>query len=319
MHFHRFRAGASTKNLLRRTAPFHGPSKNHGILGRRSGRTDAEPPRWTGRRCVPAGLAMHPIAFQFEVAGIPRTIGSYGILLAIALLVGAFVATRAAARAKLDWGAAIAVLGFTVAAGGLGASTLFALVEWGRTGDPLQGIRQPGLVFFGAPFGGGLAFVWSARRLGLPALRFVDEAIVALPLAHAVGRLGCFLGGCCFGAPHDGWLSVTYTHLLAPAAYPPVPRHPAPLYESVGLLAIGLALALLPKRAMGTGQRLFLYMALYGALRFVVELFRGDSVRGLYLDGALSTSQLIALWVLAAGTAGLLLRPSVTRAPSPSG
>jgi phosphatidylglycerol:prolipoprotein diacylglycerol transferase len=121
----------------------------------------------------------------------------------------------------------------------------------------------------------------------------VDVAIPALPAAHAIGRLGCFLGGCCYGRPFGGAWAVVYTDVLAPAAHPPIPRHPAPLYESLGLIALAFALALVPLRRVGAGHRGLAYLAAYGALRVGNEAFRGDAVRGAYLGGAVSTSQLV--------------------------
>lgn len=250
---------------------------------------------------------MDPIVTVLRFGGIERIVGSYGVMLTVALFVVSFVTVRAAARAGLDVGATIAAVGFTAGAAAAGAWFLFAAVEWVRTGSPLAGFAQPGLVFFGAPLGGAPALVLSCRKLGLPAGRLVDVAVPGIPAAHAMGRLGCFLGGCCYGSPWDGPWAVTYTHPLAPAAHPSVPRHPTPLYESAILLALAFAFALVPMKRVGSGRRLFGYLACYGAARVGVEFFRGDRVRGVYLDGLLSTSQAIGALVLGGGLVALWL------------
>ena len=249
---------------------------------------------------------MDPILTVIRIGGVERIVAGYGVMLTVALFVGSFLAVRAASRANLDVGATIAAIGFTAAAGAAGAWLLYVAVEWARTGDLAAGVTQPGLVFFGAPLGGAPALWIACKKLDLPLGRLVDVATPAIPAAHAMGRLGCFLGGCCYGRPWDGAWAITYTHPIAPAAHPPVPRHPTPLYESAALLAIALAFALLPPKHVGTGRRLLVYLAVYGVLRVLIETTRGDRVRGLYLDGTVSTSQIIGA-LLAIGCAGVLV------------
>lgn len=253
---------------------------------------------------------MDPIVTVLRFGEVERIIGSYGVMLSVTILVASVIAARAAERAKLDVGTTIASLGLVTGGAAAGAFGLFAIVEWIRTGDPTTAFSQPGGVFFGAPIGGGIALVLSCRAFGLPLGRLVDVGVPAIPAAHAMGRIGCFLGGCCYGAPWDGPFAVTYTHPLAPAAHPPVPRHPAPLYESLGLLVLALAFTLVPPRRVGSGERLFAYFVAYGVLRFTVELFRGDAVRGLFFGGRVSTSQIISAAVAALALAALV----VTRA-----
>lgn len=254
---------------------------------------------------------MHPVITVLRFAGVERPIGSYGVLMSLAIFVAATITTRAAARSKLDVGATIATVGFTSGGALAGSYVVFAIVEWVRTGSFTHPLMQPGLVFFGAPLGGGLAFWLACRKLELPAGRLVDLAIPALPAAHAVGRLGCFLGGCCFGRPFSGPWSVTYLSPLAPAAYPPICRHPVPLYESAALLLLAAVFAAVPLGHVGRGRRLMAYLASYGVVRIVTETFRGDSVRGVLLGGMLSTSQMIAAVVVAGSVLALWL----TRGP----
>ena len=129
-----------------------------------------------------------------------------------------------------------------------------------------------------------LGTVWKGRNIG------------------TIGRIGCFLGGCCFGAPFDGPWAVVYSDPLAPAAFEAgVPRHPSPLYEAGGLLVLAVALALRPPRHPGSGQRLARYVAAYSVLRFAVELTRGDAIRGVG-PGGVSTSMVLAALALAVVT-----------------
>ncbi|MEM1416515.1 MAG: prolipoprotein diacylglyceryl transferase family protein [Myxococcota bacterium] len=244
---------------------------------------------------------MHPILTVLELGGLSRPIGTYGVLIALGLVVSAALTARAAARAREDVGAAVACVGFMVAGGLSGAFLLNALVEGVSSGDPLRGLTtSPGLVFYGGPIGGFLAGWLTARPLGVPFFKITDLVVPALPAAHAVGRMGCFFGGCCHGSLYEGPLAVSYPdHPFVSAAL----RHPTPLYEAGLLLALAFVLALLPVRAAGSGRRLGIYAAAYAVIRAITELFRGDAVRGVWLGGAVSTSQLISVGILAFGVA----------------
>jgi formylglycine-generating enzyme required for sulfatase activity len=153
--------------------------------------------------------------------------------------------------------------------------------------------------------------------LELPFAQLADHGAVALALGHAVGRIGCLLGGCCYGLPWrgldgHGLLAVTYADPLAPAAHPSLPRFPMPLCEAVlVLLLIGVLWRVHARSASRHHGRLALHYALgYAMLRFVLETVRGDAVRGVMLDGMLSTSQLLSMLVLVIALAATLrMRP----------
>lgn len=136
-----------------------------------------------------------------------------------------------------------------------------------------------GFVFFGGLAGAalaGLAF-GRARRLGF--LRGADYFAVALPIGHAVGRIGCFFEGCCYGKP----------------------PHPVQLYEAAGLLLIAwLCRAVLGRVEAGTlrsGTAFRAYLFCYGALRLVLDPLRGDGRPERFLG--LSHQQGIALALIA--------------------
>lgn len=239
---------------------------------------------------------MHPFVGVLRFGEIERPIGAYGVLVAVGVLVAGFVAVRAASRDGRDVGLTFAALACTVAGAFLGAWLTFGLVEWMRTGSPSAAWQGGGVVFFGAVPGGAAAMLLAGRAMRLDVVRVLDLSIPGLALGHAFGRLGCFAGGCCYGRPFDGAWAVLATDPLAPAAHPPVPRHPSALYEAGGLLLLALVFALLPARRPGDGARALAYLGAYACLRFVVELSRGDAVRGFALG--LSTSQLVAIGAL---------------------
>ncbi len=245
---------------------------------------------------------MKPLFYVLEVGGFSREIGTYGVCLATAIFVMGFLATRAAWRAGMDVGRVIAVIGYTAGGGLAGGFSMFVLVESLRTGDPMAALTQGGLVFYGSPIGGGLAAWFACRQLGVDFGRLLDVSVFAIPIGHAIGRLGCFFGGCCYGAPWAGRWAIVYTDPMAPGSSPMgMPRHPTPLYEAGLLLLFGILLFAWPKKRIGTGQRAGAYLVGYAVIRTCVEVFRGDHVRGVYFGGIVSTSQLISMAMFSIG------------------
>lgn len=246
---------------------------------------------------------MHPFLTVIRAGELERPLGSYGAMMALGIFVVGLIAVRAAARARLDVGATFAVLACTVGGGFASAWTTFVIVEAARTGtfDAIRIAVQSGggMVALGAVPGALASALAAGRWLRLPVLRLLDLSIPGVAAAHAMGRLGCLLGGCCFGAPSSLPWAIVYTHPFAPASHPPVPRHPTPVYEALAQLVLALVFALVPARHPGTGARAASYLGAYAIVRLLVETTRGDAVRGVFFDGALSTSQLLSIVALA--------------------
>jgi phosphatidylglycerol:prolipoprotein diacylglycerol transferase len=257
---------------------------------------------------------MHPILTVLQLGDRQLPIGSYGVMLCLAIAVASAGALHAAARARLDLGACIAAIGVAIGAGFAGAALLHGVVQCIRLGSLQALLLPPGLSFFGAALGAAAAIALVGPALGLRVLELADRAVPAFCVAHALGRVGCFLGGCCFGAPWHGPLAVRPTHPFSPASALDAPLHPLPLYEALGLLALACLFALRRVPEPGSGRRVLAYAAAYSALRLLLEPLRGDEVRGVFLGGALSTAQVIAASILVACGALWLLR----RRSSPS-
>jgi phosphatidylglycerol:prolipoprotein diacylglycerol transferase len=174
---------------------------------------------------------------------------------------------------------ACGLLGF---AGGLvGSTLLYVLIHLRTFLDEPALLAQSGHVFYGGLAGGALAAFLYCRAYAVPLARVADAGAPALALAHAIGRIGCFLGGCCFGRETDFALAVEG-------------RHPVQLYESAGLLALVAILIGLTSRLRSRSGALFaVYLAGYGILRLTMEPLRGDlAERGTLLR--FSTSQILA-------------------------
>lgn len=150
-----------------------------------------------------------------------------------------------------------------------------------------------GMVFYGGFLGGLLAVFLYCRKYKIPLAEATAVITPAVPLFHIFGRIGCFLAGCCWGVEMEGGV-VFHNSLGAPNG---VPLLPLQLIEAGCNVVIFIVLAVLVRHIKQRALVLPLYILIYGALRFVLEFFRGDMVRGVAL---LSTSQWISLALIVA-------------------
>jgi phosphatidylglycerol:prolipoprotein diacylglycerol transferase len=156
-------------------------------------------------------------------------------------------------------------------------------------------IWKGGLVFYGGFLGAALAALLYVRRQGLPLGKCADIAALALPLGHCLGRIGCFMAGCCYGKPSDLPWAVTFSHpeALAPLG---IPLHPTQLYHAFGNLIIFLSLLFLRRHKRFDSQLFWLYLIFYGMIRSLLEVFRGDD-RGAVLLDLFSLSQVLGVTI----------------------
>ncbi|MDR2501794.1 MAG: prolipoprotein diacylglyceryl transferase [Oscillospiraceae bacterium] len=160
------------------------------------------------------------------------------------------------------------------------------------------------IIFFGGVIG-GFAGMLIYRRIFAAKLRpMLDISAVGVSLGHAVGRVGCYFAGCCYGIEvhAENPLALVYPAppLHYPASAPPgVPLLNIPLMESGFLLLLHGILVAVYLRTRRRGLTAGLYLLLYALWRFVIEFYRGDTLRGEYFG--LSTSQYISLAAAAVG------------------
>lgn len=164
------------------------------------------------------------------------------------------------------------------------------------------GLIFGGSVFYGGLLGGLIAGGISIGVQKLPADIATDCAAPTIALLHGFARIGCFMGGCCYGVEWEH--GITFENSLVEAANG-VPRVPVQLYEAGFEFALFILLwLLLTKTVKLRGKLLALYLLIYPVGRFILEFWRGDDYRG-FLFG-LSTSQLIGILVFL-GSAGFLI------------
>ena len=237
---------------------------------------------------------MHPILFKIG----PVTIYTYGFLLAVAFLLAILVAGREARRLGLPGERFFDLCFYIILAALVGSRLLFVILE-PRVfiNNPLKifALWQGGLDFQGGLFLAVVVAFWYIRRHGLPWRPTLDALALGAPLGQFIGRMGCFMAGCCYGTPTQVPWAVTFSNpnTLCPLR---VPVHPTQLYE--GFLDFGVFLVLywFRTRKAYNGQLTLLYLCLAGLTRFVVEFFRSPlDYRGPMFFGWMPLTQLIAL------------------------
>lgn len=279
---------------------------------------------------------MLPELFRIPFLNLP--VHTYGAMYVLGLLAGMFVAYRLALRGN-KYQNDVLDFGFWALVGALlGARILFIIVEsqyyfveepW--TTIPGIGISIPtflalwkgGFVFWGGAVGGTIALIIFCRKRRIPLAEMADFCAPGLAIGHAIGRIGCVAGGCCYGyatyhldqagnviadtplaiAFPPG--SIAYSSLLNEASgetlalmqklHSTLPLFPVQILESFGNALIFLVLVLVIPMKRAHGQIALLYLILYSIMRSITEMFRGDAARGFVIDNMLSTSQFISL------------------------
>jgi len=246
---------------------------------------------------------MHPRLIHFGHFSLP----TYGALLACAYLIAIGWAMRKAASRGIS-SERVADLGITILFASLVGSkmTLFLLTPQDfLSPDGVVRLLRSGGVFYGGLIAATVFGLWTLRRRKLPLWPVADLLAPSVALGEAIGRIGCLSAGCCYGRPASVPWAITFTdpYTLESIGTPlGIPLHPTQIYLSLGALSIFFLLELLDRRRRFDGQVFWSYVLLHGATRFVIELYRGDEVRGFLIADILSTSQALSLATLAVAT-----------------
>jgi phosphatidylglycerol:prolipoprotein diacylglycerol transferase len=244
---------------------------------------------------------------------------TYGVLLAVALVLALFVAARLARRDGLPSERMYDLGLWILLAGLLGSKLLLALLDPGAKIFSLDFLRSGG-VFYGGFLGGLLAAAILIPFYKLNFWKVADAFAPAIALGQFFGRQGCFAAGCCWGKPTDLPWGVHFSEKAHEMTGVPIydyttnsalHLHPTQLYESFAMLAVFALLYFLHSRKKFNGQILIMYMILYPLIRFTVEFFRDDprgDLFGLTTMTGLSTSQMISLLVAAGAAVFLVMR-----------
>lgn len=253
---------------------------------------------------------MHPIFFSIG----ELTIHWYGVFMALALLSALVNWTLIGRREGCDAQFSSDMLFWVMILGIVGARTAYVLSDWSaymeRPWWSVLALWEGGLIFYGGLIGGILAVLLFARSRHISSLDMLDYAMTALPLAHALGRIGCFMNGCCFGDickagpsirfPFDSipWNRQLELDLISISGQQSLPVHPVQLYEAVANLFIFALLVVLYRKRKRYGMVTAVYLLTYPLSRLLLETLRGTHR---VMWGPLSSAQGISIGLMAVG------------------
>jgi len=211
-----------------------------------------------------------PVLFEYG----PIALYSYGATLALAFLISVALLARQAKSAGINPGKIVDLALVIMVTGIIGSRLLYVGLNWAEF------VSEPYTILF--LFRGGLAIygglilsipvgLWFAKRNSLPPAKTADLIAPYGALAQAIGRLGCFLNGCCYGKT-----TMSVFGIVFPGHIDKV--HPSQIYSAVGLFVIFLILRALYKRQSFNGQIILSYLILYSIFRFLIEFVRVNPV-----------------------------------------
>lgn len=267
----------------------------------------------------------------FRIPFLDFTLNTYGLLLAFSFIAGLYIMARLAERDGLDRNRVYDLGLWILAASLLGSKLLMIVTEWDYyRGNPRQiftlDFFRSGGVFYGGFIAAVITSVIVMKRYHLPWWRTADVFAPGIAIGQAIGRIGCFSAGCCWGEPTTKAWGIHFTergheitgvptivsHLADTVQrelwteklggpFAALSLHPTQLYEAAATALIFVFLLWLHRRRAFEGQIILAYAILYAVARFIIEFWRDDP-RGALLG--LSTSQFIAL-LLAVGSIGV--------------
>jgi phosphatidylglycerol---prolipoprotein diacylglyceryl transferase len=215
---------------------------------------------------------------------------NYPMLFSLAIVVGLYLAVRQAKQTGLDQFRVFKVGVITLCAALISARLFVVLEKFSYYSERPAEIFyywQDGLASSGAYLGGLMAVFISSWWIGLRPVKFLDVAAPSIALAICVGRIACFINGCCYGKPSDLPWAVSfpagseahYQQLLKGVVEPgqaSLPLHPTQLYEALFGLCLFFLLIRLRKRGRRDGEMIALLFLVYSCARFFFEFTRGD-------------------------------------------
>jgi phosphatidylglycerol:prolipoprotein diacylglycerol transferase len=236
---------------------------------------------------------MHPILFNIGKI----SLYTYGLFVALGFIAALGIAGKEARRVGENPSMIVDLAFFMLIAAVVGARLFYIGVNPSViTDSPLAVFKiwEGGLVFYGGFIAALITAIVYLKQKKIPFFRVADIFSPGLAAGHAVGRIGCFFAGCCYGKTCDLPWSVVFKdpNSLAPIG---VHLHPTQLYSSAGNLIVFAFLWAYRKRTKHQGQLFWLYILSYGLVRAFLEIFRDDP-RG-FLFGVLPVSQGIGLVV----------------------
>jgi phosphatidylglycerol---prolipoprotein diacylglyceryl transferase len=250
---------------------------------------------------------MYPILFKFG----NFELATYGVMSALGYLAALWYVFKQIKRMEIKEDVFFNLCLSVIVGALIGGKLLYLILFWrdygfgfwDRVVNSIRDFRY-GFVFFGGVIGAFASGYVFAGFKKLNFLKLADFFAPAIALGHAIGRIGCFFAGCCYGHQTNGIFGVVFSSPYCLVSQNLLHKHihPTQLYESFGNIVLFFILHKMLKRRQTDGSVILAYIAGYSILRFIVEFFRGDERGGFALG--LSPSQWIAIAALAISITG---------------
>ena len=250
-------------------------------------------------------------------------IRSYGLTMAIAFLVGTWLGLREARRLGLDEDKVVNVVLVGLVSSVLGARALYVMEhipEFRREWGSVIALWQGGLTLYGGIVAGTVAGLMAAKRFGLPMWSVADALAPSLALGTSIGRIGCYLNGCCYGRPTQlPWGVVFPPDSFAGLEFGNAPVHPSQLYAAATGLVIFVIIWKLRRQYPVPGTLFWTFIALFALMRIPLDMTRAwEPEATLLRAGALVITESQVTSLALALFAVLMMLRLRRLAPSPS-
>ena len=206
--------------------------------------------------------ATHPVLLDLGFL----KIYSWGFMVAIAFIAATIIAAREAKRKKIDPEKIYSLVAYIIIGAIIGSRIAYLLFNPTSISDIFK-FWEGGLSFHGGFIGGVLFGFFYVRKNKLNFWKITDICTPSIPLAQAIGRIGCFLRGCCYGIETTLPWGINYLKEI---------RHPTQIYSSLALLIIFIFLSKQKYKKNFNGSLFLTYIIIYSVFRFFIEFIRTE-------------------------------------------
>lgn len=203
----------------------------------------------------------------------PFILRSYGLFIAIGIIVGFFAIINRAKKLKLSEDDVLDLILYLIIGGVIGAKIMYILTNnfLFFVNNPMEILRTggQGLSFIGMVIAGILLTYWFAKRRKINYWGLLDVLAIGTTLGYAFGRIGCFLNGCCYGLPTNSWIGFRFS-------VTDFPRYPTQLFISLSAFISYFILLRIDNYKKFYGKTFSWALILYSISTFIIEFYRDN-------------------------------------------
>jgi len=238
---------------------------------------------------------MFPILLQTDWLVIP----TFSFMLMVASLAATFYSYFQAPKKGLSQTIVLDMGIIGTIAGILGARIFHVLVEapayyWEHPSYIYQ-IQRGGVVSYGGLILIGISLFVYLKIKKVNPYQYLDLMALGFPIVVFFVRIGCLGAGCCYGKPTDFFFHLIFHSGSAGQQYFGIPLHATQVYDMLNAVFLFFLMRFIDARKKFHGQVVWSFLIGYGVIRGVIEFLRGDVDRGVYLNGSISTAQVVGI------------------------